>query len=642
MCGFAGRFHPNSLPIDFEWSAKANRLLTPRGPDGEGTYTDERCDLVHRRLALIDLSPTGRQPMENEDGSVIVVFNGEIYNHRALRKQLEDHGHQFRGSSDTEVLVHLYEEYGEAMIEFLRGMFAFAIYDRRRNQILLVRDRFGIKPLYYAEVRGQFVFASEIKAILALNGFTPGINRQACYDFLGLGYIPEPETGFEEIHALPPGSTMIRNGSGDRLIHRGSLRAQPEKRLTLETAAEQSAEALLESVRAQSIADVPVAALLSGGIDSSLIVAAYGRAIQRAPTTFNVGFPDRAYDETPLARAVATHCGADLHTLELEDFSVTPELVKRLLLHFDQPFADSSLIPTYFVSRAIRRQGIICALSGDGGDEAFGGYASFWRANAFAKMMQLPKLVQRGAELTGAALARYTENFGRRFAKAFRLAGDGAKDSASLLAGLASYLSEAQKQEIITSDARRSMNPLDRLYDGYLPRGTTDLEEISLRMTETYFRVGLTSDMLRKVDMMSMLAGIEVRVPLLDETLVESGLRLPHRLKTDGKTGKLVLREIARKWLPENVARHRKQGFAIPLDRLATPAFHEMLDDLLAAPRARVSEFLNARLIEEWLVKFRASRNDPVGGAISREGLYQRVLILLALELWLREHRLSW
>src|SRR5881396_48179 len=340
MCGVAGRFHPVALGGAPGWASRASALLAHRGPDGEGHYIDDRCELVHRRLALIDLSPTGHQPMANEDGSVYVVFNGEIYNHRDLRSELERRGHRFRGTSDTEVLVHLYEEYGEHMAGRLRGIFAFAIYDTRRRALYLARDRFGVKPLFYALHEGQWVFASEMKAILALPGFRPEIDRQACYDFLGLGYVPEPATGFANIQALPRGSCLTISRQGHHLREYERIEPRPDRARTMAHAVESASSALLGAVQAQSVADVPVAALLSGGIDSSLVVAAHGRATGQPTTTFNVRFPDRAHDETTTALTVSAHCGTNHHTIDLSETALTADAILDLLRHFDQPFAD--------------------------------------------------------------------------------------------------------------------------------------------------------------------------------------------------------------------------------------------------------------------------------------------------------------
>lgn len=642
MCGIAGRFHPEHLPLDHQWHKITDSLLSHRGPDDSGHYQDDYCELVHRRLALVDLSPTGHQPMPNENGSIYVIFNGEIYNHRDLRSNLESQGHNFRGTSDTEVLVHLYEAYGPQMVKQLRGMFAFAIYDRPRRQLFLTRDRFGIKPLYFAVHNQQWIFASEIKAILALSDFNPSVDHQACYDYLGLGYIPEPLTGFREIQALSAGTTLIINTSGSQIDHYYQIQTQPDLNLRLDNAVELVSESLCRAVKRQAIADVPVAALLSGGIDSSLIVAAYSQTIKESPTTFNVRFPDKDYDETVIANAVSNYYQTRHYTIEADQWTITSETVLKLLRHFDQPFADSSLIPTYQVSKGIRERGIICALSGDGGDEAFGGYARFWRANKLVQLMKLPNWLQVATNLTGSYVSKWTRNWGRQLAKATQLAQAGRIDSSILIAGLSNYLSEQQKQDLVLLAAREELQPIYRHFNGYHPPGVSELEELSLRMTEKLFAVGLKSDMLRKVDMMSMLAGIEVRVPLLDENVVAMGLTLPHRLKTDGHNGKLVLRALALQWLPQQVANHPKHGFGIPLDIMVDDRFHQMLRDLLLSSGARVHTFLNVHLIQQWLELFKQSRQGAWVGTISRDGLYQRIFILLALELWLREHNLSW
>jgi asparagine synthase (glutamine-hydrolysing) len=642
MCGIAGRFHPVSLTADPLWHHRVDGLLAHRGPDGKGHYHDVHCELVHRRLALIDLSPTGHQPMPNEDGSIYVVFNGEIYNHLELRAALEGKGHRFRGTSDTEVLVHLYEEYGAEMASHLRGMFAFAIYDRRARQVFLARDRYGIKPLYYAHHEGQILFASEIKALLALTGFRPVLDRQACYDYLGLGYVPEPWTGFANIHTLRKGTALAVGADGEREIRFHEIQARPDHSQTIPHATAAMAERLLHAVERQSLADVPVAALLSGGIDSSLVVAAYCRVAKTPPRTFNVRFPDREYDETLVAQAVSKQCGTQHKTIDLGEWSLGPDAIQRLLLHFDQPFADTSLIPTYAVCRAIREHGIICTLSGDGGDEAFGGYARFWRANRLIQMMKLPGWVQRAMIRTGSHLAEHHHDRGRQLAKAAALSLAGQEDAATLIGGLSNYLDEEQKAELVLPPAREGLVTVYRYFDGYAPAAATELEALSRRMTEKLFSVGLPSDMLRKVDMMSMLAGIEVRVPMLDEEVVALGLALPHRLKTDGRSGKLVLRSVAREWLPRDVAAHAKHGFSIPVDVMVTPEFHQMLEDHLLSASARVHAFLNIRLIREWVALFKQARTGHRVGTISRGGLYQRIFILLALELWLREHGLSW
>jgi asparagine synthase (glutamine-hydrolysing) len=643
MCGLAGRFDPIRLADAPGWNERAAALLAHRGPDAEGHFRDDRCELVHRRLALIDLSSAGHQPLPNEDGTVHVVFNGEIYNHRELRGRLQSSGHVFRSSTDSEVLVHLYEDLGERMLEQLRGIFAFAIYDARQRQLLLARDRFGVKPLFCAATGYQWLFASEIKAITALPNFRPELDRQACYDFLGLGYVPEPATGFAGIHALPSGTAMIVSRSGHRVWTYDSVSARPDPARSLADTAEALAARFPAVVDSQSVADVPVAALLSGGIDSSLVVAARTRTNGCPTTTFNVRFPDAAHDESAAATAVARHCGTDHQIIDPTDRRLTAESILQLLRHFDQPFADTSLIPMYWVSAAVRDHGIICALSGDGGDEAFGGYGRFWRANYLHLLMSAPPWVRRVITDAGHALATRTRDLGRQAAKAAALAEAGRGNVATLLAGLSNYIGEEEKAALVVDEARAQLLPCERHYDGYTPVGGCDLEELSRRMTETLFAVSLPSDMLRKVDMMSMRASIEVRVPMLDEDMVAFGLQLPHHLKTDGRRGKLVLRELARRWLPQDIARLPKHGFTIPLDVMVSAQFHHLLEELLLSDDARTRPFLNGAMVRGWLTSFAAVRTTGrSGGALSRGGLYQRVFTVLALELWMRDNGLVW
>jgi asparagine synthase (glutamine-hydrolysing) len=642
MCGIAGRFHPIQLEVDPDWHIRADALLAHRGPDGSGYYSDHQCELVHRRLALIDLSNTGQQPMANEDGTVQVVFNGEIYNHVELRRELCSR-HRFRGRSDTEVLVHLYEDYGISMIVRLRGMFAFAIYDLARKQLFLGRDRFGIKPLYYAIVRDQLVFASEIKAITCVHGFQPQFDAQACYDFLGLSYIPEPATGFSNIWMLPKGHFLVydsRTLSTPRCYWR--LQVRPDNSKILAAAAEDVQDMLGDALRQYIVADVPVATLLSGGIDSSLVASAYPRRIGRPLSTFNVRFPDKDYDETPLARAVANQLGTIHTTIDVTEGCVTSDLALLLFEHFDQPFADTSLIPMYLVARAIRAQGIICTLSGDGGDEVFGGYDSFPRLNQLFALSQLPKVLQSSIAGTTRWAAPLNLDFGRRVRKALELAEVGRNDSALLLAGLANYLTEGQKQALVLPEVRSGLQPIRRLFEDGSEAATCRLEGLSKRMTESLFNVGLPSDMLRKVDMMSMLASIEIRVPLLDERIVEFGVTLPHRLKTDGRRGKLVLRKLADRVLPTSVAKHRKQGFCIPLDVVVANNLFEMIHDFLISSGSRTRGLFDGQLVRRWLGMFDRARYRRRDSSISREGLYQRIFMLLSLELWMRKYRISW
>ena len=318
------------------------------------------------------------------------------------------------------------------------------------------------------------------------------------------------------------------------------------------------------------------------------------------------------------------------------------DAILGLLRHFDQPFADTSLIPTYWIARAVRDQGIICTLSGDGGDEGFGGYPLFWRANALVRLARLPAWTTRAAAAVGDRFAPWTRNWGRQVSRAASLADAGRSDAAVLIAGLSNYLTEAQKQALVPAAARADLQPVYRLYNDHHPAGVSDLEQLSRRLTESQFAVSLPSQMLRKVDMMSMRAGIEVRVPLLDEDVVTLGLSLPHPLKTDGRRGKRVLRALAARWLPALVAQSGKRGFSIPLDVMVPPEFHTALEDLLLAPRARTRACTDTSVLRGWLRAFRRAGGGEQVGTISREGLYRRLVSVLALELWLRDYRITW
>jgi asparagine synthase (glutamine-hydrolysing) len=326
-------------------------------------------------------------------------------------------------------------------------------------------------------------------------------------------------------------------------------------------------------------------------------------------------------------------------TLDPDDLS--PDAVCGLLRHFDQPFADPSLVPTHAVARAVRRHGIICTLTGDGGDESFGGYSEFWRLERLHQMMGAPEWVLATAGGLARPLAEWTRDRGRQALKAVELARAGRSSSASLLAGLSTYVGETEKEGLIDPGARIGLEPVHRHFgDPYAAPG--DLEQLSWQMTRNHFELSLPSDMLRKVDMMSMRTGIEVRVPMLDEELVGLALTLAHREKTDGQQGKLILREIAAQWLPSEVANHPKHGFTVPLDVMVRPQFHDALGDLVGRSDSRISSFVQMPLVHDWLARFRKGGVGRSGGRISREGLHLRVLMLLALELWMRDWGLTW
>jgi asparagine synthase (glutamine-hydrolysing) len=366
------------------------------------------------------------------------------------------------------------------------------------------------------------------------------------------------------------------------------------------------------------------------------------RSTSSPPRTFNVAFPDREFDETSVAIAVARHYKTDHKTIEVTNETLDPLALVDLLGHFDQPFADESAIPTYQVSRAIRDAGIICTLSGDGGDEAFGGYPPFWNLHVVTRLMRMPGVVHEVLSAAGQRLSPHTQNLGRQLMRAAGLAAAAQLGSTELLESFSSYLAAAQKHELVRADARATLHDVPPSAPRYTPATASGLDELSRRMTEYYFAQSLPSHMLRKVDMMSMRASIEVRVPMLDEGVADIGLSLVHALKTDGRRGKLVLRKLAERWLPPQVARHPKHGFAMPLDRMVSGDFHEFLVDTLLGPSSRLRGAFDLAVIERWIGMFRRAHQGVLPGTISREGLYQRVLGLLVLERWLARFQLTW
>jgi asparagine synthase (glutamine-hydrolysing) len=630
MCGIAGWL--GNLPDSENYAGRMVQALRHRGPDAYGIRSWLEATLVHTRLSIIDLSPAGAQPMANEDGTIWIVFNGEIYNHRELRHGLERRGHVFKGYSDTEVLPHLYEEDGVESVSKLRGMFALAIYDTRRRTLILARDRFGIKPLFYASQKDRLVFASEIRALLELPGIDIRPDRQAIYDFAALLYVPAPETFYTGIRALQPGEILEARLDATELLwttrtyHRWSI--TPDPALTLDQATDRADELLTTAVSRQMESDVPLGTLLSGGIDSSLVSAAAQNALKNGGLqTFNVRFSENGYDETWAAIEAATHIGSRHETLEVEDNQGTWEHVTALLLHCGQPFADTSLFAVNAVCR-LMRQHVTVALSGDGGDEGFGGYDLYWQIARIARWQVLPESVWRqGAlflkPLAGLGLVRkHLPQRAREIAGA---------DDTAILQDLFCWVRDEEHKALCRTE---DLLPLRRLFepqwDYCLPRPSSRLERLSLHTTEVNTRLVLPNDFLFKVDTASMKESLEVRVPMLDEELFTFGLSLPHRLKVNGRTCKKVLRAIAQRKLPPKVANKPKMGFGIPVDAWVNTDFKARLRDVLLGPSSKLPEFFRPKAYRPVVEAFCDGR--PSQG-VSREGLYQRAIMLLSVQL---------
>lgn len=632
MCGIGGWF--GALPFGETHAEEMARRMRHRGPDAKGIQHWKAGTLVHARLSIIDLTPTGEQPLSDETGRVWTVFNGEIYNHHELRNDLESYGHTFRGRSDSEVLPHLFEQWGGNFLPKLRGMFAFATYDTIGQRLLLARDRFGIKPLFYAVLPDGVAFASELRALQCLPGIDLTVDQQALYDYTALTYVPAPQTFYKGIRVLEPGCALEAEIVGGQFRHRlfryHSWVLRPDPSLSLRSTVENADRLVTAAVRSQLESDVPIGSLLSGGIDSSLVSAAAQEAL--APDklhTFNVRFPDAAYDETWAARMVADSIGSQHETLQFEAGSGTWDEVCGLLAHAGQPFADTSMFAVNAVSRLMRRR-VKVALSGDGGDEAFGGYDLYWQLNTLARLGAVP-----GPMLTAGRLGmRAAGMLSSRYARWADRVGDFVVGDESLIIG--SLFRWVRDDELHALLPDRAVEPVrrhfEKRWEHALPHGASAVERLSAHATEVNARLVLPNDFLFKVDMASMRESLEVRVPMLDENLVSLGMSLPHRLKVSKRTGKIVLRALAARKLPEPVANKSKWGFGVPVDTWLSSDFRERLRETLLISQTPLADYYDPKAYRPIIEAF-CDRREP--GAISRQGLYQRVTMLLAVHVTL-------
>ena len=579
MCGIAGKV-TGGAPVSPGLIARMCESIRHRGPDGEGVYVDGSVGLGMRRLAIIDLV-TGDQPFVSEDRQVVAVFNGEIYNHIPLRSELERCGHRFRGHSDGEVIVHLYEEHGAHCVERLSGMFAFALWDARARRLMLARDRVGKKPLYYARVEDALLFSSEPRAILLDPGVPREVDPNALDAFLVNQYVPHDLCAFRALAKLPPATRLLwQPGGAPRLERYWSLDYRPKDRMSPAEAEERLRAAILEATRTRLMSDVPLGAFLSGGVDSSIVVAAMAMTSPEPVRTFSVSFPGTDIDEAPHARAVAERYGTE-HT-ELVVGSPDPALLPRLAWHFGEPFADPAALPTFQLSELTRRH-VTVALSGDGGDESFAGYRRYWQLVRTRGADALPKSLRHAFAAAARRVAGGTE--GRApLPRAARLAGRLALPPPRRYADLFRCFSEADRKRLYTPEFRAHVadaDPLAHVAAVWLESESLDaIDRLMAVDLETYLSDGL----LAKVDVTSMANSLEVRSPLLDQDLMELAASLPAALKLRGAQGKIVLRDAVRNWLPRDILDRPKQGFAVPLGSWLRSEMRAVPEDILLDP----------------------------------------------------------
>jgi len=628
MCGIVGILTNQTLSrerLAHTIAAMAD-AVAHRGPDDAGIWVDEkqRIALGHRRLAILDLSTAGRQPISNETDRIWTVFNGEIYNFPSLKLELEALGHVFRSKTDSELVVHAYEQYGDNFVQRLDGMFALALWDQDRERLILARDRPGKKPLYYYSGESDFLFGSEIKAIFAYPGVSRELDPQAIPLYFTYGYVPCPGTFYNRVSQVPPGSYVVVEGRQVRGPFSYWKLAYPpagqERQVSEEDACHEIRKLLIASVERRLLSDVPLGAFLSGGIDSSIVVGLMSQMIGRRVKTFSIGFSgDRAFDEMPFSRLVARHFHTD-HT----EFVVEPkgfDLVELLLWHHDQPYGDSSAIPTYLLSR-LAKDHVTVALNGDGGDEVFAGYGRFLRTLLSDRLPRPVLALGRNLieALPGALRTR------PRIARAHRFLLGAAKPLNERYLAWCSFFSRELLAELLADHVPAVVGgSFDACFN------ETEMQPMLHRLLYLNFNTYLPDDLLVKMDRMSMSHALETRSPFLDTALIEYVAVLPPQFKVRAWKLKYILKRAFADLLPKEILSRGKQGFAVPLDAWFRSDLKELVEDLLLAETARYRRVLRhdcvRRIYQEHKNRVR-DRGDELW-------------TLMNFELWLRKYRVA-
>lgn len=614
MCGIAGILGPGSSSARRDELETMCATLAHRGPDDAGYYVDENVALGMRRLSIID-PDGGHQPVHNEVDSVWAVVNGEIYNYGPLRRQLEMRGHAFHTASDSEVLVHLYEEFGDGCVSRLRGMFAFALWDRRRRRLLLGRDRLGIKPLFYTQSEGRLLFASELKALLSLPSVERRLNWTSVNHFLAGLATPNSESIVSGVHKLPEAHVLGANaGAPARVSRYWDVDFTPDRERTEAEFAARLRELLEESVSMHMVSDVPVGAFLSGGLDSSAVVAMMARSRARPIKTFSIGFGEAAYDESGYARQVARQIGTEHHELRLEPDVF--EVLEHIAWDLDEPFGDSSALPTYMVSRLAAGE-VKVVLSGDGGDELFAGYDRYRVEARERRYDRLPAAVRRAIGRLGDARAEGA--FARNFMRHLALTGATRYLDASTLFGAAQRRRLLRPEVAALSGANGFPADMRRFREDYA-RGhwLSALQRLDLNGY-------LPLDILVKVDRMSMANSLEARVPMLDHKLVEFAASIPPEWQLQRGNSKRIFKRAMRGVLPDEIIDRRKQGFGVPLDAWFRGKLTDSVHEILLSQTCRQRGIFDADYVRDLLRLHEGGRN-----------MAAQLWSLMSFELWCR------
>src|SRR5436305_3239170 len=590
MCGIAGIVNKDGAPVDRELLTRMNEAIRHRGPDDDGFYFSDGVGLAMRRLSIIDLAH-GQQPIHNQDQTAWIVFNGEIYNYRELRAQLESLGHKFYTDSDTEAIIHAYDQYGTDCPKYLRGMFAFAIWDKRTKSLFLARDRVGKKPLLYAQVNGQLVFGSEFSALLEHPAVSRDVDFEALHYYLAFICVPAPLTAYRAIRKLEPGHSLLWRNGEVKIERYWQLDFSRKIDISEAEAGERVVNLLRDAVKVRLMSEVPLGAFLSGGIDSSAVVALMAQESSEQIKTFSIGFDEKDFSELHHARRVAEHVGADHH-----EFVVRPdamEILPTLVEHYGEPFADSSAIPSYYVSRETRRY-VTVALNGDGGDECFAGYQRYAAMNIAQKYANLPAALRERVIAPVIGVLPGFEARQNPLRKAKRFVASASRPPVERYLRWISAFDEDAKQNLYSDDFRNQTASFRtaRFLEPWFAKanGAGIVDASLLTDTMTY----LPNDLLVKMDIASMTVSLEARSPFLDHHLMEFAASLPEKLKLRRLTTKYLLKRVLKKLVHEENLTRRKMGFVVQIGYRIRGAMQPFLRVTLLSDKASSRKLYNA------------------------------------------------
>ncbi|HEX9960774.1 MAG TPA: asparagine synthase (glutamine-hydrolyzing) [Pyrinomonadaceae bacterium] len=624
MCGIVGIVNQISRPVEREILEKMNRAILHRGPDEDGFYVNENAGMAMRRLAIIDLAG-GQQPMHNPSKTAWLVFNGEIYNFQELRADLEKRGHEFYTDSDTEIILHLYDEYGADCLSFLRGMFALAIWDEREKSLFLARDRVGKKPILYSHrPNGDLIFGSEFQALLEHPDIDREVDTEAIHQYLTFSCVPAPLTAFRQIRKLEPGH-WLRWKNGEIKTQRYWTPDFSNKiKITEEEAVEETLRILREATKMRLISEVPLGAFLSGGVDSSTVVALMAEASEKPVKTFSIGFEEQDFSELKYARRVAEHIGAEHH-----EFIVKPdaiEVLPTLVEHYGEPFADSSAIPTFYVSKETRKH-VTVALNGDGGDETFAGYERYFAIQLAEKYKKIPAILRKSVIEPAAAFLPTSMGQHSRVKSAKNFLAVSSMPKANLYLRWMSAINEDLKTELYTENFKQktSADSTASVLQNWFSKanGAGAIDAMLLTDTMTY----LPNDLLVKVDIASMANSLEARSPFLDHKVIEFAASLPEKIKVRGTETKYLLKKAASRVVPREVLYRRKMGFGIPVGYWLRNEMKDFMFETLLSEKSFKRGLFKPETVQRLVAEHVAEKQNHT----------YPLWTLLMLELWFRQ-----